>query len=101
MFIEQKKRMYSRVFTGLLLYILDDGSSDSDSPDRQQATALLMAGRHLPEPMIASKTDRVHLISEASKIYEAIGDKKSVQSCRKVIMQFEDSSIPSSLPVQC
>ncbi|XP_060074168.1 sterol regulatory element-binding protein 1-like [Ylistrum balloti] len=76
-------------------------SSDSDVPDRQQATALLMAGRHLPEPMIASKTDRVHLISEASKIYEAIGDKKSVQSCRKVIMQFEESNIPSSVPIQC
>ncbi|XP_033742232.1 sterol regulatory element-binding protein 1-like [Pecten maximus] len=75
--------------------------SDSDVPDRQQATALLMAGRHLPEPMIASKTDRVHLISEASKIYEAIGDKKSVQSCRKVIMQFEESNIPSSVPIQC
>nr|AHB60716.1 sterol regulatory element-binding protein [Mimachlamys nobilis] len=78
-----------------------EDASDSDTPDRQQATALLMAGRHLPEPMIASKSDRVHLISEASKIYEAIGDKKSVQSCRKVIMQFEESSIPSSVPIQC
>ncbi|OWF55632.1 sterol regulatory element-binding protein 1-like [Mizuhopecten yessoensis] len=78
----------------------EDGS-DSDTPDRQQATALLMAGRHLPEPMIASKSDRVHLISEASKIYEAIGDKKSVQSCRKVIMHFEESSISSSVSIQC
>ncbi|XP_063415532.1 sterol regulatory element-binding protein 1-like [Mytilus trossulus] len=71
-------------------------SSDTDVPDREQAKALMMAGCHLPDT-----GDRLTLISEASKIYEAMGDKKSVQSCRKMLMQCEDQQISSSVPVQC
>lgn len=82
--------------------LLTEDSSDGEVMDRDQATALYMAGRHLPSPIIPSQNDRVSLISEASKIYEAIGDKKSVQSCRKILMQFEDNkTVPGSMPVHC
>ncbi|XP_052278995.1 sterol regulatory element-binding protein 1-like isoform X2 [Dreissena polymorpha] len=63
-----------------------DVSSDDcegDCPDREQAAALLLAGRHLPEPLMACPGDRATLISEASRLYEALGDRKSVQTCRK------------------
>ncbi|KAK3100385.1 hypothetical protein FSP39_019112 [Pinctada imbricata] len=73
-------------------------SSDSEVPDREQAKALLMAGRHLPPAILPSNEDRVTLISEASKMYEVLGDKKSVQSCRHVLMQFENNA---PVPVQC
>ncbi|XP_062603205.1 sterol regulatory element-binding protein 1-like [Saccostrea cucullata] len=71
----------------------DKGSSEhseSDTPDRDQAKALLMAGKHLPENMLPCNDDRIALISEASKMYEFLGDKKSLQNCRQMIMQFED-----------
>lgn len=77
-------------------FVLSSESSDTDVPDREQAKALMMAGCHLPDT-----GDRQTLISEASKIYEAMGDKKSVQSCRKMLMQCEDQQISSSVPVQC
>lgn len=66
-----------------------DGSEHSES-DRDQAKALLMAGKHLPENMLPCNEDRIALISEASKMYESLGDKKSLQNCRQMIMQFED-----------
>ncbi|XP_052078651.1 sterol regulatory element-binding protein 1-like isoform X2 [Mytilus californianus] len=74
----------------------ESSDTDSDLPDREQAKALMMAGCHLPDT-----GDRVTLISEASKIYEAMGDKKSVQSCRKMLMQCEDQQISNSVPIQC
>lgn len=78
----------------------NSGSSDSNVPDREQATALLMAGRHLPEPLIPSAGDRAALFTEASKMYEILGDKKAVQSCRKMLMKLEESKT-QPLVVQC
>lgn len=75
--------------------------SDSETPDREQATALLMAGRHLPESLMAHPGDRVTLISEASRLYEVLGDKKSVLSCRKTLMMLEEKSVVQAQPVQC
>nr|QGX48188.1 SREBP [Sinonovacula constricta] len=70
---------------------LSTEDSDSEVPDREQATALLMAGRHLPESVMADPGARVALISEASRLYEVLGDKKSVQSCRRTLMLLEES----------
>ena len=84
-------------------FVITEMSEDSDSetPDREQATALLMAGRHLPESLMAHPGDRATLISEASRLYEVLGDKKSVQSCRKTLMMLEEKSSVQAQPVQC
>ena len=79
-----------------LIYISESSDTDSDLPDREQAKALMMAGCHLPDT-----GERVTLIGEASKIYQAMGDKKSVQSCRKMLMQYEDQQMNSSVPIPC
>ena len=79
-----------------MIFFSESSDTDGDLPDREQAKALMMAGCHLPDT-----GDRVTLISEASKIYEAIGDKKSVQSCRKMLMQYDDQQISTAVPIQC
>nr|KAG5698523.1 hypothetical protein BaRGS_023226 [Batillaria attramentaria] len=77
-------------------------SSDSEVPEREQATALLMAGRHLPDPMMQSVEQRVGFIKEASRMYEALGDKKSVQMCRKTLLEMDSCGQTSSeIPVHC
>ena len=76
-------------------------SSDSEVPEREQATALLMAGRHLPPPMMHSSEERVGLIREASRMYEVLGDKKSVQACRKTLLELDSCGQTSDLPLQC
>ncbi|KAK6173452.1 hypothetical protein SNE40_016898 [Patella caerulea] len=72
---------------------VEESSSDaeSDIPEREQATALLMAGRHLPEELVSSMSDRVNLINEAQRMYEVLGDKKSVQTCRKTLIDMKEN----------
>jgi len=74
-------------------------SSDSEVPEREQATALLMAGRHMPDTMMHSSEERVELIKEASRMYEILGDKKSVQACRKTLLDMDNYG--QEVPLQC
>ncbi|KAL8615034.1 hypothetical protein ACOMHN_057938 [Nucella lapillus] len=75
--------------------------SDSDVPEREQATALLLAGRHLPQSLVHSCEERAGLIKEASRMYEALGDKKSVQACRKALLEINTCPQNGDLSVQC
>ena len=59
-----------------------------ETPERERAAALLMAGRHLPASMAGGESQRISMIKEASRVFEALGDKKSIQMCRKAL--FED-----------
>ncbi|KAK3579818.1 hypothetical protein CHS0354_014965 [Potamilus streckersoni] len=80
----------------------DITSFDSEAPDREQATAFLLAGRYLPEPLMVNPGDRAILIAQASHMYEVIGDKKSVQSCRKTLLELEGKNQSTqSVPIQC
>ncbi|KAI8798918.1 sterol regulatory element-binding protein 1-like [Biomphalaria glabrata] len=78
---------------------------DSDSPnedeciERERAAALLMAGRHLPSNVMGGVGERINLIKEASRLYEIIGDKKSVQLCRKVLMDVDISKQNLEIPL--
>lgn len=60
-----------------------------------------MAGRHLPESLMGSPGDRATLISEASRLYEVLGDKKSVQTCRRTLMLLEETYHSQAPTVQC
>lgn len=93
---------YRHIYMYFCQYITElSEDSDSETPDREQATALLMAGRHLPESLMAGPGDRATLISEASRLYEVLGDKKSVQTCRRTLMLLEEKNHVQSAPVQC
>ncbi|CAL1543442.1 unnamed protein product [Lymnaea stagnalis] len=72
---------------------------DNDSQERERATALLMAGRHLPTNMTGGSSERINLIKEAGRLYEVLGDKKSVQLCRKVLLEIDESKQSTEVPV--
>lgn len=61
-----------------------------DCHEREKAAALLMAGRHLPSSMTGGASERINLIKEAGKMYEALGDKKSAQVCRKALLDMSE-----------
>ncbi|XP_076446887.1 sterol regulatory element-binding protein 1-like [Babylonia areolata] len=75
--------------------------SDGEVPEREQATALLLAGRHLPQTLMHSSEERAGLIKEASRMYEALGDKKSVKACRKALLEMDSCTATSDISVQC
>lgn len=74
----------------MALSLSDPQSDESEGMGREQATALLMACRHLPEPVLSTPGQRSLMLAEAAKVYEQLGDKKSVQDCHRMMMRLEE-----------
>ncbi|XP_076057791.1 sterol regulatory element binding protein isoform X2 [Oratosquilla oratoria] len=51
------------------------------SGEREHATALMLACRHLPSQLLSSPGERAGMLAEAAKTLEKIGDKKQLQDC--------------------
>lgn len=77
---------------------LSEESLEDACPERETATAMLMAGRHLPAGT-GGTGERMKLIKEASRMFEVLGDKKSVSVCRKALMDVNELSIKNEVPL--
>ncbi|XP_042210022.1 sterol regulatory element-binding protein 1-like isoform X4 [Homarus americanus] len=58
-----------------------DKKLGSLSGEREHATALMLACRHLPSPLLSSPGERAGMLTEAAKTLEKIGDKRRLQDC--------------------
>jgi len=73
-----------------------------DFGDREYATALLLACRHLPAQILSSPGQRKTMLNDAAKVYEKIGDRKSVQDCKNMMMKLRcpgDAGRVASKPI--
>ncbi|XP_012940196.2 sterol regulatory element-binding protein 1 [Aplysia californica] len=70
---------------------LEEGAEEV-CPERETATAMLMAGRHLHAGVAGGTSERIKLIKDAGRMFEMLGDKKSVSVCRKALMDMDESS---------
>lgn len=59
----------------------DRKTSRDAGGEREHATALYMACRHLPTPLLSSPGERAGMLVEAARTLERIGDKKRLQDC--------------------
>jgi sterol regulatory element-binding transcription factor 1 len=59
----------------------DKKTSRDAGGEREHATALYMACRHLPSPLLSSPGERAGMLVEAARTLERIGDKKRLQDC--------------------
>lgn len=64
--------------------------------EREHATALYMACRHLPTPLLSSPGERAGMLAEAAKTLERIGDRKKLEECYKLMKTFSTKSVMSS-----
>ena len=53
--------------------------------EREHATALYMACKHLPPQLLSSPGERNGMLTEAARTLEKIGDKRSVDECYKLM----------------
>ncbi len=53
--------------------------------EREHATALYMACRHLPPLMLSTPGEQAGMLTEASKILEKIGDKRGLERCYRLM----------------
>nr|AUZ82871.1 sterol regulatory element-binding protein 1 [Tigriopus kingsejongensis] len=53
--------------------------------EREHATALYMACKHLPSQLLSMPGERAGMLTEAAKTLDKIGDKKRVRECYKLM----------------
>lgn len=61
--------------------------------ERQHASALYLACRHLPGQLLSSPGERAGMLAEAAKTLERIGDKKKLQDCYKLMKTIGPNSV--------
>jgi hypothetical protein len=60
--------------------------------EREHATALMTACRHLPAPLLSTPGERAGMLVEAARTLERIGDVKRLQDCYSLMKVFGSSS---------
>ena len=78
----------------------DDTSDNHSVGERECATALMLASRHLPSQLFSSPSQRNTMLSQAAQSYERLGDRKSLQDCRNMMMKCT-SAVQQPIPIQC
>lgn len=77
----------------ILNRIVLDKNQQEIGGERQHATALYMACRHLPGQLLSSPGERAGMLAEAAKTLERIGDKKRLQDCYKLMKTIGPNSV--------
>jgi sterol regulatory element-binding transcription factor 1 len=74
---------FNRIYSVLIIldYYIQGKNAFLDAGEREHATALYMACRHLPAPLLSSPGERAGMLIEAARTLERIGDKKRLQDC--------------------
>lgn len=70
----------------------EKSGSESNSESREGATALIMASRHLPYPLLSVPGQKTELVSKAMNTLEKIGDQRGMKDCRRMLLRLGSSS---------
>ncbi|KAL1458994.1 hypothetical protein WDU94_011013 [Cyamophila willieti] len=68
-----------------------DRSCHEYSGEREHASALYLACRHLPPSLLSSPGERAGMLIEATKTLEKIGDRKKLADCYKLMKSFNSA----------
>ncbi|KAG9338808.1 hypothetical protein JZ751_025245 [Albula glossodonta] len=55
--------------------------------ERERAHAILLACRHLPLPVLTPPGHRAHLLAEAQRTLERVGDRRLVRDCQHILLR--------------
>ncbi|XP_019726521.1 sterol regulatory element-binding protein 2 [Hippocampus comes] len=55
--------------------------------ERERAHAILLACGHLPMPLLTPAGHRAHLLAEAKRTLERVGDRRSLQDCQQILLR--------------
>lgn len=78
---------------------MQEGEQEDELGDREHATALMLACRHLPSQVLSAPGQRSSMLAEAAKAYERLGDRKSLQDCRNMMVRYSNTGCISSAPM--
>lgn len=67
--------------------LIPAGEVDAWPGQRERATAILLACRHLPLSFLSSPGQRAVLLAEAARTLEKAGDRRSCNDCQQMIVK--------------
>lgn len=67
--------------------LIPTGDVDTWPGQRERATAILLACRHLPLSFLSSPGQRAVLLAEAARTLEKVGDRRSCNDCQQMIVK--------------
>lgn len=70
-----------------------DRSQQWDGGERDRATAMYVACKYLPAPLLSSPGERAGMLAEAAKTLEKIGDRKKLNDCYQLMKSLGSSSV--------
>ena len=97
--------MKTNFFPSLFCFVIITGDEDIVVSDRDRATALLMACRHLPSALLSSPGQREGMLAEAARSLERIGDHRRLQDCQQMLRSIQYSTTTTTQaaakPIAC
>jgi sterol regulatory element-binding transcription factor 1 len=69
--------------------------------EREHATSLLLACKHLPSSLLSEPGQRAAMLAEAAQTYERLGDRKSLQDCRNLMKKIGSNLHSAPVPMKC
>ena len=79
-------KYYDNLYT-----IVTDKRLNAGGGEREHATALIMACRHLPSQLLATPGERAGMLTEAAKTLEKIGDTKKMKDCYSLMKNMSNT----------
>lgn len=68
------------------------GELDALPGQRERATAILLACRHLPISFLSSPGQRVVMLAEAARTLEKVGDRRSYNDCQQMLVKLSSGT---------
>lgn len=64
--------------------------------ERERATAMYVACKYLPKPLLCLPGERAGMLAEAAKTLKKIGNRKKLNDCYQLMQSFRATSVPAN-----
>lgn len=70
-----------------------DRNHQWEGGERDRASAMYVACKYLPTPLLSSPGERAGMLAEAAKTLEKIGDRKKLNDCYQLMKSLGSNSV--------
>lgn len=64
--------------------------------ERERASAIYVACKYLPTPLLCLPGERIGMLAEAAKTLKKIGNRKKLNDCHELMQSFRTTTVPTN-----
>lgn len=80
-------------FDEFVFFYSKDRNQQWEGGERDRASAMYVACKYLPTPLLSSPGERAGMLAEAAKTLEKIGDRKKLNDCYQLMKSLGSNSV--------